>query len=305
MEKPRYVMSTAGAVPAVPRGPARWDPAASHGGPVRGTPPAGPSGLVGRGSISNGPVVVLSYAHSGAGWVQNVVASGTDLACTSGTGIVPLCAAAAETWRRVEGGHGQPVSSLATSVVRGLVGAQVTVILAGSGKSRWCELSTVDVGAAGQFLRVYPQASFVCVHRRCLDMVGAGVQVNRREPYTQGLAPYLLAYPGNSVAALSAYWADATEELLAFERANPGAVRRIRYEDVIAAPRRARATVRDWLGLDERQETWAERFDSPASDPQGRATGAGRPAEMIPELLRLRINRLQAEIGYPPLGERT
>jgi hypothetical protein len=99
---------------------------------------------------------------------------------------------------------------------------------------------------------------------------------------------------------LSAYWADAAEELLAFERANPGAVRRVRYEDVIAEPGRIRAAVQDWLGLDERRTTWPERFDSPAPGSSERAPAAEVPAEMIPEPLRLRISRLQAEIGYPP-----
>ena len=58
-----------------------------------------------------------------------------------------------------------------------------------------------------------------------------------------------------------------------------------------------------WLGLDERQTTWAERFDAAASRPGGRAPVAEVAAGMIPETLRLRIGRLQAEIGYPPAGD--
>lgn len=41
------------------------------------------------------PVVILSYAHSGARLVQQALADGIDLACTEATGILPLREAAA------------------------------------------------------------------------------------------------------------------------------------------------------------------------------------------------------------------
>jgi hypothetical protein len=34
------------------------------------------------------------------------LAADTGLACTTGTGIIPLCAIAAETWRRIDGRAG-------------------------------------------------------------------------------------------------------------------------------------------------------------------------------------------------------
>lgn len=254
----------------------------------------------------NGPVVVLSYAYADAHRVQNALAADARLACTWSTGIIPLCAAAAETWRRIEGRPGTAMSPLAAAAVRGLVNAQVTAILAESGRKRWCELATASPGTAETFLQLFPHARFVCVHRACLEVVRIGVQANPWGLQGQRLAPYLLVHSGNSVAALAADWADSAEQLIAFENTHPEAAHRVRSEDVAVHPDRALATLRATLGLDDGtkpvgahppQPAWLAGPDTPPAQPQ-----APVPVEMIPEPLRQRISRLHAELGYRPLG---
>ena len=242
------------------------------------------------------PVIVLSYAYAGAAQVQNALAAGAGLACTSGTGIIPLCAAAAETWRRIEGRTDTALSSLAAVTVQRLVGAQVTAILAGSGQGRWCELTLAAPGAAETFLQLFPYARFACVHRACLGVIRAAVQANPWGLHGQGLTPYLLAHPGNSIAALAEYWADSAEQLIAFEDANPEATHRIRYEDVDAHPGQALAAMRAAFGLastahDSAQPEWLAEPDTQL---------ANVPTEVIPEPLRQRVSRLHAELGYLP-----
>jgi hypothetical protein len=254
-------------------------------------------------SAPNSPIIVLSYAYAGAERVQNALAVSSSLSCTSGTGIIPQCAAAAEAWRRIEGQQGTTMSRLAAAAIRGLVTAQIAAILASSGQPRWCELATAAPDAAETFLQVFPDAHFVCVHRSCLDVIRAGVQANPWGLQAQSLKPFLLAYPGNSVAALAAYWVTATEQLLGFERANQRATDRVHYEDVTARPGQALAAVRAGLGLGglesddmpPAQRGWqTEQADAPA-EPDARV-----PAEMIPQPLRQRIAQLHAELGYPP-----
>jgi hypothetical protein len=249
-----------------------------------------------------GPIILLSYGYSGGPRVQEALAADTSLACTSGTGVIPLCEGAAETWRRVEGHSGQAMSALAVSTIRGLITAQVTTILAGAGKARWCELATASPAVAGPFLQVFPHTAFVCVHRNCLDVIRAGVQASPWGLQGQGLASYLLPYPGNSVAALAAYWATCTEELLTFEAANSGITSRVRYEDVAADPDGALAGVRAGLGLGDGRaaRTVVEQFgapDQPAQPPPE------VPVTLIPRPLCQRISRLHSELGYPPLAE--
>jgi hypothetical protein len=269
------------------------------------TQPAASDQAAAVAAASRGPVIVLSYAYAGAGRVQSALAAGSGLACTSGTGIIPQCAAAAETWRRIEGQQGPaPLSRLAAAAIRGLVTAQITAILASSGQPRWCELATASPDAADAFLQVFPHARFVCVQRSCLDMVRAGVRASPWGLHDQGFTPFLLAYPGNSVAALAGYWVSSAEQLLAFERANPHATYRVRYEDATAQPALALAAVRAALGLGDRdgadglpvQPGWlADPADSRLAEP-----GAKMPAGLIPEPLLRRIGPLHAELGYPP-----
>jgi Sulfotransferase family len=249
-----------------------------------------------------GPVIVLSYAYAGADRVQNALAIGGELACTSGTGIIPLCASTADTWRRIENRQGKDLSSLGAAAIRRHVAAQMAVVLAGSGQTRWCELAVTSPSAAETFLRLFPHARFVCVHRHCLEVIRAAVHANPWGLHGQGLAPYLVTYPGNSVAAMAAYWANSAEQLIAFERAHQQAAHRLRYEDATAHPDQTLTTVRAALGL--------------ASNPRGRmhpalpewpadpATPPARPhaevpAQMIPEPLLERISRLHTELGYP------
>lgn len=259
----------------------------------------------GRGDLGNGPIIVLSYAYSGADRVQDALAAGTGLACTAGTGIIPQCAAVAETWLRLEAQDGRAMSRLAAVNIRHLVAAQVTAILAGTGKGRWCELSTAAPGSAEPFRQVFPGARFVCVHRSCPDVVRAGVQANPWGLQGQGLLPYLLSYPGNNVAALAAYWATSAEQLLAFEEASRDVAHRVRYEDVTVGSGKALATIRAALRLESSPEDDARTSPRNQAGPEATPPGpeAKVPAEMIPEPLRHRIARLHAQLGYPPPTE--
>jgi sulfotransferase family protein len=246
----------------------------------------------------NAPVIVLSYMHAGAAKAQSALAAGSGLVCTSGTGILPLCAAAADTWRRIEGQPGMALTGLAAASVRSLVNAQVMAIVAGSSQTRWCELATTTPETAETFLQLFPNARFVCVHRRCPEVIQAAVQANPWGLQGQGFTPYLLSYFGNSVAALASYWANSVEQLIAFERAHQQSTHRLRYEDL--ADDQALATVRDALGLgattrNDGHPGWLAEPGAPAAPPE-----AAVPTQMIPDPLRQRITRLQTELGYTP-----
>jgi hypothetical protein len=262
--------------------------------------PAETAAATGHGRAGNGPVIVLSYPHSGAQQAQGLLAAGTGLACTAGTGIIPQCAAAAEAWRQVENHDRHLMSRLALSTVRGLVTAQVTVILAGRGEARWCELTTAAPQALEPFLQIFPHAAVVCVHRRCPEVITAMAHASPWGLRSAALMPYLLSYPGNNVAAIAAYWADETDGLLGFEKAHPANARRIRVEDVIVNPAASLTAVRDWLELSGPPPHSFPQQPGPP-EPQTYPPPSGAvPAEMIPPELHQRISRLHAELGYPP-----
>jgi hypothetical protein len=250
------------------------------------------------------PVVILSYLYSGAALVQEALSEDSHLARTQSTGILPLCAAAADTWQRVEGGNGQRLSRLALVSVRQLVTTQVAVLLAAAGKTRWCELAAASADTDAVFRQVFPHAGFVCVHRSCTGVVAAGVEASPWGVLGPPIGRYALAHPGNSVAALAAYWVRSTDLLLQFERANLEAAHRVRFEDVVTDPVRALTDVRSSLRLIGEDEGLhaPDRTDS-VTEEAGALTESRRevPVEMIPEDLRQRIDLLHAELGYSQL----
>jgi hypothetical protein len=253
--------------------------------------------------VATGPVLVLSYGYSGAAQIQEALAAGADLACTAGTGIVPMCEAAAETWRRVEGRSTTRLSRLALASIRGMVTAQVTTILASAGRSRWCEFAAAPPGATDAFLQVFPQTAVICVHRDCLDVIRAGVSANPWGLQGPALVPYLMSYQGNSVAALAAYWAHSAEELLAFEETHPGIAHHLRFEDVTADPSKALSPLRAALGLGLPDACPSSPLDDyKAREAEHEETSPAEttvPLEMVPPPLRQRVSRLRATLGYP------
>jgi hypothetical protein len=251
------------------------------------------------------PIVLLSYRYSGAPLVQEALCSGGHLAGTQSTGILPLCAAAADTWRRVEGGNGQRLSRLALISLRQFVTAQVAVLLAATGKPRWCELAAASADADAVFRQVFPHARFVCVHRSCTEVVAAGVAASPWGLQDPAVGRYALAHPGNTVAALAAYWLRSTDLLLRFERANQEATHRVRYEDVATDPVRALTAVRTSLRLSgEHDHFGALNRTGPGTNEAGALAQAPPeiPVEMIPDDLRERIDLVHAELGYPRLS---
>lgn len=240
------------------------------------------------------PVIILSYQHSGAASVQETLSADDRLACTSATGILPLCEAAARAWRRVD--DSEVLSGLAISSIRAMVRAQISVILAARGKRRWCELATSPPSAASDFREVFPGTRFVCVHRSCTEVIADCVRARPWGPAMfPGMARFSAAYPGNFVAAIAAFWAASTEGLLTFEAAGGPAVCRVRYEDVVTGPGRALAGACEVLGLDL---TLAD--PGPAADSIDRFTPGQVPPDMIPAQLRERVDRLHAQLGYDP-----
>jgi glycerophosphoryl diester phosphodiesterase len=210
------------------------------------------------------PVIVLAYAYSGAARVQRLLSGSAVLACTSGTGLLPLCDQAAAAWRRVDNRAG-PLSSLAASSIRSLAGGMISIILAEEGKPRWCEISSSPPAAAETFLQLYPGTRFVCLHRSCPDVIRAGIEANPWGLTGTGFAPFAVAYPGSSAAAIAAYWADRTEPLLRFQEAHPAACRAVRYDDLAGHPDREARDISAFLELSLGDTTRAVHLSYQAS----------------------------------------
>jgi len=246
------------------------------------------------------PVIVLAPAYSGASALRSLLAAQPDLACTAGTGLLPLCEQAMNTWRNADGRPAGPPSPLASAATRALAASFITSILVREGKSRWCEVAAASPEAARTFLRLYPQTRFLCLYRACQGAIRAVLDASPWGITDPVLAPFTTAYPASTVASLTAYWIATTGPLLAFEQEHPQSCLRIRYEDLVAARPETAASMAAFLGLD----------DHAAAGPGGRPQPAPEnlagpepdfPAELIPPRMLAQASDLLGRLGYPAL----
>jgi hypothetical protein len=111
---------------------------------------AGPTSVPSRGANGEDnrqPVILLTYSQAGAEHLQRILAAHPSLACTSGTGVLPLCQAAAATWQKIED-RNPGLSALAIKSIRAMASSMIAIITAGAGASRWCESAIAGPDAA-------------------------------------------------------------------------------------------------------------------------------------------------------------
>jgi Sulfotransferase family len=252
---------------------------------------------------ANSPVIVLTYAGSGSDTLQSLLSAIPGLACTSGTGVLPLVEQAAAAWRQVEGRASQQLSPLAAASIRAMVSSLTTVVLAREGKRRWCELARAQPSAADTFVRLFPGTRVLCLHRACPDVVYETLHASDWGLAGPAFAPFTSAHPASTVAALAAFWATHTEQLIAFEDSHPAVCRRVRYEDLVAEPDQAADSIQAFLsGGPEPAAPGApagRQGSAPAGSPP--AAAAPLPADQIPPLLLTWVDKLMADLGYPQL----
>ena len=256
-------------------------------------------------SSRNAPVIVMAYTGSGADQLRSMLSAFPELACTRQTGILPLCHHAVTIWHALDGRTGDGFSPLAAASARALSGQLITAILAREGGSRWCEFTSAPPAAAKTFARLYPQARFLIAHRRADTVVRAITSASPWGLEGPEFAPFLSAHPANPVAALSAYWAGHTAQLLEFEQGHPGACLRVNAENLTADAAQALPDISDFLVLGGSGSGRSPSFtpDDRWSRPAGEdAPAAGLPLDRIPASLLAQVNDLHHSLGYPPVA---
>jgi hypothetical protein len=251
------------------------------------------------------PVIVLACPDSGGPRLLSLLSASGELACTSATGVLPLCDQAAQVWRRVENGSPRAggLSALAARSIRASIAPLVMHILACSGAQRWCECAAPAPEAAETFLGLFPGTRFVCLHREASQVIRAALA---RSPWGlagQAYRSFIAAQPGSTVAALALYWVAHTEALLAFEADHPDECLRVRFEDLPGAMEDPPAALSSFLGL---AATGYPGLPSPREGDHpvpgaGVSPPAALPLEQLPPAVLAQVNDLLGQLGYPSL----
>lgn len=235
------------------------------------------------------PVVVLSYTGTGADALRPALSASGELACTSGTGIVPLCHQAMASWQAVDGSAGGQPSPLAAASVKALCSGLMTVILARDGRRRWCEFCAAPPTVARSFLRLYPQTRFLLVHRRVEAVTRSILDDNRWGLASAEFSPFVAAYPASTVAALASYWAARAASLIEFELAHGASCHRVRIEDLTTDPVAAERDIGEFLGLS---------MPMPATGRERQPDRTEFPLGQIPPPQLARLDELHEALGY-------
>jgi len=180
----------------------------------------------------------------------------------------------------------------------------ITLIQARTGASRWCETAFTVTAAATTFQQVFPETTFVCLHRSLRAVLVEGF---RAYPWGLGASPfwpYSGPHPGNNASTITAFWISRTEDLLEFEAAHSAACMRIRHEDLVADTGAVAAEIYTYLGLTDGDLTALNlrqpnvgRHDS-RDDPDQQLP---IPVDQIPSRLLAKAAELHKELDYPTI----
>ena len=112
-------------------------------------------------------------------------------------------------------------------------------------KERWSDKSPANCETLHVLQRVFPDAQYICLHRRPLDQVRSTLEIDG----IKHISPYLSKYRGDVVAAAVDRWCTITERILALEHQQHGSTLRITYEDLVNDPESEMERVMRFLGI--------------------------------------------------------
>jgi hypothetical protein len=273
------------------------------------------------GTTCDSPVFVLTSSRSGSTLLRFILDSHPELACPPETVVSSACASMLNSWMILEeaGSEGKPLTDIGQVPAAGIAVVQSAMdrlfggYLRRRGKRRWCDKSLDSHMHAGLLAQAYPKAKFVCLYRHCMDVIASGVEACPWGVHRFGFDPYVAQYPGNSVAAIGAYWLSCAQAITKFEEEHPASCHRIRYEDLVTAPEQTAAAMLDFLEVPRVPGITEECFKIPhESNGPGdekiwftdRVTSAGIgrgvrvPSGALPEPMLADINQMLVKLGY-------
>ena len=285
-------------------------------------------GVPGTGAMrrDGAPVFVLTVARSGSTLLRFILDAHPDLCCPPELGVAATCAQLAHVWGVTEGAHSAALpttlsegqlSGRAVEAIRSAIEQALAPYTQEHGAARWCDKALDGAQWAGVAATIWPDAQFICLYRHCMDVTASGLEACRWGLDSFGFEVFAPQYPGNSVAAAGACWADTTVKMIDFEKRHPDRTLRVRYEDLVTDPEEVAGQMFGFLGVAEvpgisrscfavaheangpgDAKIWFTKAVSP--DSLGR--GLEVPGDRLPPPLRDTINTALRELGYVEVG---
>jgi len=264
------------------------------------------------------PVFVLSCERSGSTLLRYIIDTHPQICSPAHLHLGQLCRS---LYTSIFYSLGQTMEEamrerLVTVETRRIVDELMERYVSAKGKRMWCEKTTENLQYLKILSDVFPDARYICLYRNCMDVVHSSIECSRLG-FIPELAPYVQKRPDNIVAAMVDSWIEKTTTLLEFELANAEQCFRIKYEALVAEPSQTLPAMFATLGLewDEKflKEVFSTQHDQGSGDRKvlftkkintdsvGRGSTISR--SLIPDDLLEKMNRLLAQLDYPPVGD--
>ena len=273
------------------------------------------------------PTFILTASRSGSTLLRFILDSHPDLACPPETMVGSTCVSMIRliyslekfgVAERFDISAPPDISPEGVKAIREFLDNAYYRYLGQRGKSRWCDKSLDTYQCPDLILQIYPEARFICLVRHCMDVIASGVRNCPWGVSRYGFDPFVAQYPGNSVAAIGAYWLSCNRAILEFCEKNPDRCTLVRYEDLVTVPEAVMADVLDFIsavpapGITRACFTVAHEARGPgdekiwftdrvSADSMGQ--GVTVPPAALPGEMRVSINEVLAKLGYRTVGD--
>jgi len=118
-----------------------------------------------------------------------------------------------------------------------------------NGARRWCDKSLSTLHHTNLVANTFTDAQYILLYRNFNDFALSAIEASHWGFDAYGLEPYVRHSPDNFLRALALYWSDMVSRQMAFERAHSSSTHRIRYEDLVRAPKPTLMGVWQFLNL--------------------------------------------------------
>lgn len=207
------------------------------------------------GGPAQSPVFILTTARSGSTLMRLILDTHPELACPPETGVASACGQLAKVMGILDGlfppspAGARSITTAAGTSIRELIDSRFAAYASSRGKQRWCDKSLDNVLLADLLAQIWPDAQFICMSRHCMDVVASCIEACPWGLTAYGLEQYAAQHPGNSVAAVAAYWVNTTGMIQAFRQKYPDRCHLVRYEDLVTDAEQIIAELITFLGI--------------------------------------------------------
>lgn len=181
-------------------------------------------------------IFILSNFRSGSTLLRFALDAHPDICCPAEVRLGLLCQ---HLFNVAELTGNTPIAddqtddaSVCVARVREIADALMSEYCRQKGKRYWCEKSPSNTESLFVISTIFPDASFICLHRHVSDQVHSTLDYEG----AFRLQRHLGSRGNDLIAAATDRWCAVTEKLLAFEHANSDRTVRVRYEAFVADP---------------------------------------------------------------------